>query len=128
MFNANPSLNLDLMLSEMDHFNDDINTTKDKLRRDHYPNGNTFKTYMNILWVISPHFKELLRVYQPLTKKEILSIKKFKGQEETDVDEWDKCMIVSLKPDSIHKNLDVLENIEDRMIYAIYTTYKWIYH
>jgi hypothetical protein len=33
-------------------------------------------------------------------------------------------MIVSLKPDSIHKNLDVLENIEDRMIYAIYTTYK----
>jgi hypothetical protein len=75
------------MLSEMDHFNDDINTTKDKLRRDHYSNGNTFKTYMNILLVISPHFKELHRVYQPLTKKEILSIKKFKGQEETDVDE-----------------------------------------
>jgi hypothetical protein len=51
----------------MDYLNDDIKTIIDKLR-EHYPNDNTFKSYTNVLSVISSHFKELHHIYQPLTK------------------------------------------------------------
>ena len=67
LFNDNPNLNLDLILSEMDYLNDDIKTTIDKLR-EYYPNDNTLKSNTNILSVISSHFKELHHIYQPLTK------------------------------------------------------------
>ena len=80
LFNDNPNLNLDLILSEMDYLNDDNKTTIDKLR-EHYPNDNTFKSYTNILSVISSHFKELHHIYQPSQKLKNLLIEKFKKDE-----------------------------------------------
>ena len=67
LINDNPNLNLDLILSEMDYLNDNIKPTIDNLR-ELYPNDNTFKSYTNILSVISSHFKELNHIYQPLAK------------------------------------------------------------
>jgi hypothetical protein len=123
LFNDNPSLNLDLILSEMDYLNDDIKTTIDKLR-DHYPNDNTFKAYTNILSVISSHFKELHHIYQPLTKVGKLVNKKVQDRRElNELDEGDEGKIICLNPDDIYKNLDKLKNIEERLIYALYTLF-----
>ena len=66
LFNDSPNLNLDLILSEMDYLNNDIKTTIDTLR-EYYPNDNTFKSYTNVLSVISSHFTELNNNYQTLT-------------------------------------------------------------
>jgi hypothetical protein len=123
LFNDNPNLNLDLILSEMDYLNDDIKPTIDKLR-ELYPNDNTFKSYTNILSVISSHFEELNHIYQPLTKVGKLVNKKVQERrEENEVDEGDEGKIISIKPDDIYKNLEKLKNIEDRMIYALYTLF-----
>jgi hypothetical protein len=123
LFNDNPNLNLDLILSEMDYLNDDIKTTIDTLR-EHYPNDNTFKSYTNILSVITSHFKELHHIYQPLTKvgKHVNKIVQEK-REENEVDERDKGKIISLQPEEIDKNLEKLKSVEDRLIYALYTLF-----
>ena len=123
LFNDNPNLNLDLILSEMDYLNDDIKPTIDKLR-EHYPNDNTFKPYTNILSVISSHFKELNHIYQPLTKVGKLVNKNVQEKrEENEVDEENEGKIISIKTDDIHKNLGKLKNIEDIIIYALYTLF-----
>ena len=123
LFNDNPNLNLDLILSEMDYLNDDIKTTIDKLR-EYYPNDNTFKAHTNILSVISSHFKQLHHIYQPLTKVGKLVNKKVQERrEENEVDEGDEGKIISIKPDEIYKNLEKLKSVEDRMIYALYTLF-----
>jgi hypothetical protein len=107
----------------MDYLNDDIKTTIDKLR-EHYTNDNTFKSYTNILSVISSHFKELHHIYQPLTKVEKLVNKKVQERrEENEMDEGDECKIISIKPEDIYNNLETLKSIEDRMIYALYTLF-----
>jgi hypothetical protein len=123
LFNDNSNLNLDLILSEMDYLNDDIKPTIDKLR-EHYPNDNTFKSYTNILSVISSHFKELNHIYQPLTKVGKLVNKKVQEKREgNEVDEGDEGKIISIKPEDIYTNLEKLKSIEDRMIYALYTLF-----
>ena len=123
LFNDNPNLNLELILSEMDYLNDDIKTTIDKLR-EHYQNDNTFKSYTNILSVISSHFKELHHIYQPLTKVgKFINKKVQERREENEVDEGDEGKIISIKPDEIYKNLEKLKSVEDRMIYALYTLF-----
>jgi len=80
LLNDNPNLNLDLILDEMDYLKGDIQATIDKLR-EYYPNDNTFKSYTNILSVITSHFKELHHIYQPLTKLENSLINKLKRNE-----------------------------------------------
>jgi len=80
LFNDNPNLNLNLILSEMDYLND-IKPTIEKLR-EHYQNDNTFKSYTNILSVISSHFKELHDIHQTLTKVGKLVNKKVQEKRE----------------------------------------------
>ena len=123
LFNDNPNLNLDLILNEMDYLKDDIQTTIDKLR-EYYPNDNTFKAYTNILSVISSHFKELNHIYQPLTKiGKFINKKVQERREENEIDEGDEGKIISLNPEDVYKNLEKLKNVEDRMIYALYTLF-----
>ena len=123
LFNDNPNLNLDLILSEMDYLKDDIKPTIDKLR-ELYPNDNTFKSYTTILSVISSHLKELHHIYQTLTKTGKLVNKKVQERRElNEVDEEDEGKIISIKLDDIYMNLEKLKSVEDRMIYALYTLF-----
>ena len=123
LFNDNPNLNLNLILSEMDYLNDNIKTTIDKLRA-YYPNDNTFKSYTNILSVITSHFKELHHIYQPLTKVGKLVNKNVQEKRElNEVDEEDVGKIISIKPEDVYKNLEKLKSVEDRLIYALYTLF-----
>ena len=122
LFNDNPNLNLNLILSEMDYFND-IKPTIEKLR-EYYPNDNTFKSYTNILSVISSHFKELHDIYQTLTKVgKFVNKNVQEKREENELDEEDEGKIISIKPEDVYKNLEKLKNFEDRVIYALYTLF-----
>ena len=51
----------------MKYIHKDIDTTIKKLR-EKYANDNTFKSYINVLSVITSHFKGLNNVYQTFTK------------------------------------------------------------
>ena len=129
----------------MDYLNDDIKTTMDKLRQ-HYPNDNTFKSYTNILSVISSHFKELHHFNPPLTKiGKLVNEKVRERREENEVDggfspsrmptsiqfsikvfiencldKGDEGKIMCIQPDEIYKNSEFLKSVKDRIIYALY--------
>jgi hypothetical protein len=68
----------------------------------------------------SSHFKELHDIYQTLTKVGKLVQER---REENKLDEEDEGKIISIKPDDVYKNLEKLTNIEDRIIYALYTLF-----
>ena len=56
----------------MKYINDNINDTINTLRT-HYKNDNTFKTYINILTVISSHLRTINKnIHQTLTKTAII--------------------------------------------------------
>ncbi len=56
-------------------------------------------------------------------KFENLLLQKFQKREENEVDEGDEGKIISIKPDDIHKNLEKLNSIENRIIYSLYTLF-----
>ncbi len=93
----------------MDYLNDNIKFTIDKLR-ELYPNDNTFKSYTNILSVISSHFKELNHIFTKVGK--LVNKKVQEKREENEVDEGDEGKIISIKPDDIHKNLESLKTLK----------------
>ena len=71
LLNDNTNINELLILNEMTYINNDIEPTIAKLR-EHYKNDNSFKSYINILAVITSHFKTLdKQIYQTLTKTNI---------------------------------------------------------
>ena len=63
LFNDNKSLDEDLIMNEMGFIKDDIEKTINTIRQI-YKNDNSFKAYINILAVITSHFKNLKNAYQ----------------------------------------------------------------
>jgi hypothetical protein len=106
----------------MDYFKTDIEPTIQKLRT-HYTNDNSFKNYMNILVVISSHLKSLNKsVYQTLTKTNIFMNNEIQSKRElNEVAPEDEGKIISLDKDDVYKNIEGLDKIDDRLIYALYT-------
>ena len=120
LLNDNQNINQDLILSEMDYLNEDINTTIEKLR-EVYTNDNTFKSYTNVLSVIASHFKNFNHIYQPLTKiGKFINQKVQEKREQNELDEKDEGKIINIDKDEIMDNLEKLKRIEDRVIYALY--------
>ena len=101
----------------MSYINEDIEPTLQKLRSDYH---GTFKSYVNILVVITSHFKDLK--YQILTKiniktnQDIQSIRKKRF-----VSNENENKVIDLDKDVILENMKKLTNINDILIYAIYT-------
>lgn len=123
LFNNN-DFNEDLILSQMPYINNDIEPTINTLRT-HYKNDNTFKTYLNILVVITSHLKTLNKsVYQTLTKlniylNEVITDKR----KENKINKEDENKIIDLEPSSIITNINKLDNINDKIIYALYSLF-----
>jgi hypothetical protein len=95
--------------------------TIETLRSNNY-NDNTFKSYLNVLVVITSHLPSLRDNYQILTK---LSIKINKAvqdvRDENKLHECEKDKIIDLNRNIILKHLNLLTNIKDRLIFALYT-------
>lgn len=120
----NDNINIDepLILSDMDYINDDIEPTIETLRT-HYKNDNTFRSYINVLTVISSHLKTLNKqVHQTLSKTNIFMNKQTQEKRElNEVAPEDEGKIISLDKDDVYKSIEKLDNIEDRLLYALYT-------
>jgi hypothetical protein len=99
----------------------DITPTIEELRANYY-NDNSFKSYLNILVVISSHLPSLKDNYQILSKlgKNVNEAVQNK-RDENKLEEHEKDKIIDLDRNVILKNLNLLSNIKDRLIYAIYT-------
>ena len=123
LFNNN-DFNEDLILSQMPYINNDIEPTINTLRTE-YKNDNTFKNYINILVVITSHLKTLNKsVYQTLTKlnihfNNIITEKR----KENKINKEDENKIIDLDKSVIIANINKLSNIEDKIIYALYSLF-----
>lgn len=123
LFNNN-DFNEDLILSQMPYINNDIEPTINTLRTQ-YKNDNTFKNYINILVVITSHLKTLNKsVYQTLTKlnihfNNIITEKR----KENKINKEDENKIIDLDKSVIIANINKLSNIEDKIIYALYSLF-----
>ena len=102
---------------------DNIEDTIDKLRQK-YKNDNSFKSYINVLVVLTSHIPSLKDVYQILTKLNIDINKTVQSiREENIIAEDDKDKIINLDEKVITKNLEKFDNIEEKLIYALYTLF-----
>ena len=124
VFNDNKNIDEKLILSEMTYINNDIEPTINTLR-EKYKNDNSFKTYLNILVVISSHLTSLNKsVYQTLTKLNIFINKKIQDKrKENKLDEGDEGKIINLDLTEILTNIEKLKTIKDKLIYGLYTLF-----
>jgi len=123
LFNNN-DFDEDLIKSQMPYINNDIETVINTLRT-HYKNDNTFKSYLNILVVITSHLKTLdQNIYQTLTKlniylNEVITDKR----KENKINKEDENKIIDLSITSILTNIKKLDNINEKLIYALYSLF-----
>lgn len=124
LLNDNKNIDEDLILNEMTYINNDIEPTINQLRT-HYKNDNTFKSYINILAVITSHLKLLDKnVYQTLTKLNIYLNKQVQEKrKENAIEKGDEDKIIDLDKTIILKNLNKIDNIKEKLIYALYTLF-----
>jgi len=93
--------------------------------RTHYKNDNTFKNYLNILVVITSHLKTLdNNIYQTLTKlniylNEVITDKR----KDNKINKEDENKIIDLSITSILTNIKKLDNINEKLIYALYSLF-----
>jgi hypothetical protein len=122
LLNDNANINEPLILAEMNYLNNDIEPTIQTLRTI-YTNDNSFKSYINVLAVITSHFKTLNKsVYQTLTKTNIFVNKQVQEKRElNEVAPGDEGKIIDLDKSLILSNIDKLDNIGDKLIFALYT-------
>jgi len=107
-------------MNEMGFIKDDIEKTINTIRKIH-KNDNSFKAYINILAVITSHFKNLKNAYQiysQLGKKTNLAVQEHR--EENQVEEGDENKIIDVGEEAFNKNVGKLNKIEDIMIFALY--------
>jgi hypothetical protein len=116
----NQDFNETYIIDNMDYLKD-IEPTIHTLRSN-YPNDNSFKSYLNILTVITSHLPSLKANYQTLTKLNINVNKAVQDlRDENKLEDYEKDKIIDLDRNIILKNLNLLSNIKDKLIFAIYT-------
>lgn len=119
LLNNNPNIDEKMLLGEMPYFTDIDNTIK-KLR-DKYKNDNTFKSYINVLVVITSHISSLNKTYQILTRLNInVNNTVQERRDKNDLTDDNKDKIIDLNKDVVLKNLDKLTDLQDRLIYGLY--------
>lgn len=123
LFNDN-AFNQDIVLNEMKYINNDNIEPIIQTLRAHYTNDNSFKSYINILTVITSHLNGFNDAYQILSKINIKTNKDIQDvRGDNVVDELDKGKIIDLDKDIILKNIDKLDNINDKLIFGLYTLF-----
>ena len=103
------------------HYLKNIEPTIEELRLN-YPNDNSFKSYLNVLTVITSHLPSLNDNYQTLTRLNINVNQAVQDlRDENKLEDYEKDKIIDLDRDIILKNINSLSNIKDRLIFAVYT-------
>ena len=90
--------------------------------RSNYPIDNSFKSYLNILTVITSHLPSLKDNYQILSRLNINVNQAVQDlRDENKLEDYEKDKIIDLDRNIILKNINSLSNIRDRLIFAVYT-------
>ena len=119
LFN-NEAFDEKIIIDNMDYLNN-IEPTIETIRSN-YNNNNSFKSYVNVLTVITSHLPLYKDTYQILTKLNINLNKAIQDiREENKLEDYEKDKIIDLDRDVILKKLDLLPNIKDKLIFAVYT-------
>jgi len=120
LLNDNSNIDEKLILDEMTYINNFEKTIKDL--REKYQNDNSFKSYINVMAVITSHFKGLNSIYQVYTKIGKDTNSKVQDiREENELSEEDAKKIISLRKEDVKANINKLDTIEDKLLYALYT-------
>lgn len=119
LFNDRP-FDESTILSEMTYINEEIEPTIQKLRTA-YSNDNSFKSYINVLAVITSHIPDMYDTYQILTKLNIETNKKVEDKRDENTVEDENKIIDFSKREVFLENIDRLENVDDKLVYAMYT-------
>jgi len=120
LLNDNKNLDKSLIFDEMKFIIDDVDNTVNIIRQS-YKNNSSFKSYINILAVITSHFKELNETYLIYTKlgksanKEVQEVR-----ENNELADEDKQKIIKVGEEEFNNNVGKLKRIEDILIYALY--------
>ena len=95
------------------YINNDIEPTIHQLR-EHYKNDNSFKSYINILAVITSHLKTLNKsVYQTLTKTNIFINNQVQEKRElNEIDEGDEDKLIDLDKTTILTNIRKIKKLK----------------
>lgn len=107
------------ILSNMPYL-DDVDKLINDIRAK-YPNDNSFKSYLSPLTVVLSHIKSHYNQYQTITKvaKKINDdVQNLRG--ENILPNNESIKIIDLNKETIIKNLNLLNNIQDKLIYALY--------
>jgi hypothetical protein len=113
-----------VILNEMKFLTTNVMNMIQKIRN-LYPNDNSFKSYINVLAIITSHFKSLPeKTYQTLTKVAIKTNDEVQIKRQDNIlEDKDKDKIISLDKTEIMDNMAKLRNIEDKMVYGLYTLF-----
>lgn len=116
----NEDIDESFIIDDMDYLKD-IETTITILR-ENYQNDNSFKSYVNVLTVITSHLPSLKDNYQILTKLNINLNKAVQDKrDENKLEDFEKNKIIDLDRNIILKNINLLSNIKDKLLFAVYT-------
>jgi hypothetical protein len=120
LMNNDDDIDEKYIIDNMDYLND-ITSTIETLRTEYY-NDSSFKTYLNVLVVITSHLPSLKDNYQILTKLNINVNNAIQDKrDENKLEDYEKDKIIDLDRNVILKNLNLLENIKDKLLFAVYT-------
>jgi hypothetical protein len=90
--------------------------------RKKYQNDNTYKKYMTPFTVLTSHLVNLQDSYQKFTRT---AIKTNQSVEETRkqniIKEGDEDKVIDLDKETVLKNIDKLDKLQDKLIYGFYT-------
>jgi hypothetical protein len=113
-----------LILNEMKFLSTDVDVIIQKLRLV-YSNDNSFKSHINVLTVITSHFKSLpSKIYQSLSKIAMKTNEEVQIKRQDNIlEDKDIGKIINLDKPVIMANLAKLDGKEDRLIYALYTLF-----
>ena len=116
----NDDIDEKFIIDNMDYLKD-IAPTIETLRIDYY-NDSSFKTYLNVLVVITSHLPSLKDNYQILTKLNININKAIQDKrDENQLEDYEKDKIIDLDRNVILKHLNSLTDIKDKLVFAVYT-------
>ena len=120
LFNYNTNIDETKIINEMEYLKDAnlILTTV----KEHYPNANSFKTYLNIIVVVLSHLKTLNKVYQTLTGVNKNVNKEIQEQrDENTLTDEEKTKIIDFDRPTIISNMEKITNLKEKLIFALYT-------
>jgi len=120
LFKDDPTADERLILKEMDYLADVENTLH--TLQGIYNNPKSLKSYINVLVVITSHLKDFRDIHQRLTRINIEINKRIQDKrDDNELLDDEREKIIPLDKPTILKGLNKLQDMREKLIFALYT-------